>query len=82
MTTNLADEGTQLSRRQSVVHPRKYGDGDYHVAENTPQVVKGVHPDCVEEGNIRGECEEIRDSKIKTERGAEEKSPALVIYGL
>lgn len=42
---HLADERAELTGGEIVVETREDGDGDYNVAEKTPDVVKGVDSD-------------------------------------
>lgn len=41
----LTDECTELTRGETVIDASEDGNGDYNVAEETSEVVKGVYPD-------------------------------------
>ena len=44
MYAYLTNECTEITGAEAVIHPRENRDGDDNVAEETSQVVKGVHP--------------------------------------
>lgn len=48
--SHLTDESTELTRAETVVYAGEDGNGDYNVAEDSSEVIKGVNADWERRG--------------------------------
>lgn len=80
---HLADERAELTGGEIVVETRKDGDADYDVAEETPDVVKGVDSDWREGAGTEVICQhrvDKRKTKIPTKSSPPTVKQELLVH--
>lgn len=77
--SHLTDEGTELTGSETVVDAGEDGNGDYNVAEDSPEVIKGVNADWERRGQ-KANTANLTDIWSRGEVGFLTVEPKFLLY--